>query len=109
MFRSITAAAIAVALAGIVAAPTTAAWPVATDSAAAIDLDWERTDPSAAWADLAPCANEDGPGPCVWHADKVGNLAGSSFYIGTDFCTYRLDGQRDADFECVDAYAADAS
>lgn len=73
--------------------------------AAAVELSWERTDPSAAWADLPPCKAEDGPGPCLWLADSVGNQLGTSFYIGADFCTYRLDGVRDADFECADPYA----
>lgn len=59
----------------------------------------------APWNSLPACENEDGPGPCVWDAGTEGNGVGSSFYIGADFCTYRIpSGVRDADFECVDAY-----
>lgn len=29
----------------------------------------------------APCAQEDGPGPCIWDARHTGNGIGHSFYM----------------------------
>lgn len=82
-----------------------------TDPASSAELTLERTElPVMPWTGLKPCANEDGPGPCYWDAGSAGNGVGSSFWIAEDFCTYRYVGGkavRDADFECVDAYATE--
>lgn len=57
-----------VALAGLILSATT----VATQAQAT-----GTTHP----ARYAPCAYEDGPGPCVWDARHRGNGEGHSFYI----------------------------
>ena len=77
--------AVAVATAGVLGFCWGAAVPAPTGEwqrAAAIDLQWERTDPSAVW-DLQPCTYEDasaGPLPCLWDASTEGNGVGLSFW-----------------------------
>lgn len=67
-----------------------------------------ETPPAPEWQSLPACANEDGPGPCLWDAQSEGNEVGQSFYIGTDHCTYRFGPHgtyRDPEFPCTDPYA----
>lgn len=45
--------------------------------------------------ELAPCANEDGPGPCVWLADQMGNGKGLSFWIDSDQCFHYFKAKAD--------------
>lgn len=38
---------------------------------------------------MAPCANEDGPGPCYWDAQTRGNGKGQSFWIDSQGQVHR--------------------
>jgi hypothetical protein len=40
---------------------------------------------------LAPCASDDGPGPCVWDASSRGNGQGRSFVMYWDGSVMYLD------------------
>jgi hypothetical protein len=40
---------------------------------------------------LAPCASDDGPGPCVWDASSRGNGQGRSFVMYRDGSVMYLD------------------
>jgi hypothetical protein len=40
---------------------------------------------------LAPCASDDGPGPCVWDARSRGNGQGRSFVMYRDGSVVYLD------------------
>lgn len=59
---------------------------------------------------LPRCAEEDGPGPCVWLADRMGNGVGHSYWIGRDACTHYFAARDEARWgdrtsPCADPYA----
>lgn len=54
------------------------------------------TEPPAALRAMAPCAAEDGPGPCFWDAGRAGNGLGFSFWIDCAQAFHYLDPAADA-------------
>lgn len=55
------------------------------------DLAWEAVDPIP----TAPCEFEDGPGPCLWDAQSVGNQRGHSFWIDCAQTFHYFDPETD--------------
>jgi hypothetical protein len=45
---------------------------------------WDPAPAPAMPADLAPCPEEDSPGPCYWDAEHRGNGLGTSFWVDAD-------------------------